>query len=305
MSPRLYAAPPHWDDDALEASRREAITDFITARNAEGSARYRAAFAANLNLAVDLFDATNSLLDFRSGAALAARPALVKVARYLGAPPISDADLDTLAEASIATRRRLDADLAQKAARVIAQVMDPERFPWFYGTPPRQPTGAERDVALRWTAGLMAASATQTARRNQAAGRQEQAVRDLLSTEGFTEVRARAIEITGGIAPGEFCREALVVGTKCDVPVCLGDGRLLLLECKSSNSAVNSVKRLNREVGGKARDWSRAFGERAIPAAVLAGVFKLINLRNAQAGGITLFWERDLSALAEFVRAAR
>jgi hypothetical protein len=45
------------------------------------------------------------------------------------------------------------------------------------------------------------------------------------------------------------------------------------------------------EQGGrrKARDWSRACGERAIPAALLAAVFKLINQRNAQLGGVTLF----------------
>lgn len=53
------------------------------------------------------------------------------------------------------------------------------------------------------------------------------------------------------------------------------------LECKVSNSATNSVKRLNRETGGKARDWNGRFGERAITGAVLAGVFKLRNLKTA------------------------
>jgi hypothetical protein len=71
-----------------------------------------------------------------------------------------------------------------------------------------------------------------------------------------------------------------------------------------TNSSTNSVKRLNREVGGKAERWSRAFGERAVTAAVLAGVFKVKNLTDAQDVGVSIFWERDLTPLAEFLAEA-
>jgi len=37
---------------------------------------------------------------------------------------------------------------------------------------------------------------------------------------------------------------------------------------------------------------------------VLAGVFKLRNLKDAQEAGVTIFWERDLGALAEFLKVA-
>jgi hypothetical protein len=75
-------------------------------------------------------------------------------------------------------------------------------------------------------------------------------------------------------------------------------------ECKVSNSATNSVKRLNRECGGKADAWRRSFGERAIPGAVLAGVFKRKNLEDAQTvSRLTIFWEHDLELLATFLRA--
>lgn len=65
-------------------------------------------------------------------------------------------------------------------------------------------------------------------------------------------------------------------------------GRLLLLECKVSNSATKSVKRRNRETGGKARDWNGRFGERSITGAVLAGVVELRNLKTARAGGVAI-----------------
>jgi len=302
---RSYARPPVWNADELESRRREAIADFIEVRNAEGSLRYRAAFTAALDLTIRLFAATDDLANFRSGDALADDPALVRVARYLGAPPISGDDLNTLAGANIATRRSLDADLAAKAAEVIATAVDPERFPWLFESQPRQPTAPERDLALRWTAGLMAASEAQMSRRNEASGRQEAAVRSFLAIHGFLEVAAQPIQLTGGLEPGTFSREASVMGIRCDVPVGLLDGRFLLIECKSSNSAVNSVKRLNRETGGKAQEWIRRLGERAIPAAVLAGVFQLGSLKSAQEVGTTIFWERDLAPLAEFINAAR
>jgi len=303
--PREYARPPVWTDDELEARRREAIADFIEIRNAEGSVRYRAAFATALDLANRLFAATDDLLDFSSGHALAEDPQLVRVARYLGAPPISGDDLNTLAGANIAARRHLDADLASKAAQVIVTAIDPERFPWIGAGPARGPSVAERDLALRWTAGLMAASEAQMSRRQEASGRQEGAVRAFLATIGFTEVPARPIHLTGGLEPGTFSKEGSVMGINCDVPVGLWDGRFMLIECKSSNSAVNSVKRLNRETGGKAQEWNRRLGERAIPVAILAGVFQLGSLKAAQEVGTAIFWERDLTPLAEFVNAAR
>ncbi len=242
--------------EELEARRREVVTAFIAERGKEGSTRYRQASAANRDLVRALFQATDDLLDFSSGAALADSPHLLAIARYLGGPPISGDDLDTLAEARVASRRQLDRDLGSKAAAVIAASVDPERFPWLHERPPRRPTDQERDTALRWTAGLKAAQEIAMGRRSESSARQEAAVRQLLERHGFTEVRARPIDVIGaGLAPGQFSREALVVGTRADVPVGLRDGRLLLIECKVSNSAVNSVKRLNRETGGKAQHW--------------------------------------------------
>ena len=302
---RQYAQPPKWTDEQLEERRRESIADFIAARSAEGSASYEAIYAARLGEAERLFEATNNLLEFGSGTALADEPALIEVARYLGAPPISGGDLNTLAEANVATRKRLDADLAQKAAQIISAGLDPERVPWLFADPPRDPTEEERRLAIRWTVGMKASAETQTGRRGEASKRQEKAVSELLFSLEFEQVPARPIELTGGLSEGQFSREAPVIGVKCDVPTRLHDGRLLLIECKVSNEGTNSVKRLNREVGGKAREWNRQLGAVAVPAVVLGGVFRLTNLKRAQEDGIAIFWERDLTPLAGFVQAAK
>jgi len=295
------AAPPAWTDEELESQRRVAIALFIEERMAEGSASYRAYFAANVDLLERLFEDTDDLLAFADGTALAARPPLLQVARYLAAPAISGDDLDTLAGRAISDRRRLDSELGRMAAEVILAAVDPERFPWLVGTRPRSPTAQERSLAIRWTAGLRAAQQAQMGRRSESADRQEAAVRALLAAHGFEEVARRPITVGGGLEPGEFCRETRVIGRKCDVPARLRDRRFLLLECKVSNSPVNSVKRLNNDVLVKAGVWRQAFGQTAITAAVLAGVYKLTNLRDAQDGGVGIFWEHDLKPLEDFL----
>jgi hypothetical protein len=84
----------------------------------------------------------------------------------------------------------------------------------------------------------------------------------------------------------------------------LPDRRCLAIECKVSNSAVNSFKRVNHEAMGKAREWLRAFGTAAVvPAAVLSGVFNTENLHAAQEGGLYLFWAHRLDDLRSFIQS--
>lgn len=298
------AEPPVWTDGQLETARREAIARFIQEREASGNAPYIAAHAANVPLVEDLFEATDDLLAFDQGVAIASDPERLRVARYLAAPMISADDLDTLTSSRVTKRKRVPMEMARRAAEAIEAVIDPIRFPWLYRTPPRRPTAEERSVAVRWTAGLLAAQEIETGRRGESATRQEAAVADLLTGLTYGQMPARPVNLVGDLANGTFCREAIVAGTKCDVPTRLRDGRLLLIECKVSNSGTNSVKRLIREVAGKAPTWRAAFGRQQITAAVLSGVYTLKSLRDAQAAGVTLFWEYDLGALAGFVSGA-
>ncbi len=107
-----------------------------------------------------------------------------------------------------------------------------------------------------------------------------------------------------GPLPGEFCGESKLGDTRADLVVRLPDRRYLAIECKVSNSAVNSFKRVNHEALGKARRWVSQFGTAAVvPAAVLGGVFNPENLAAAQAGGLFLFWGHRLNDLAAFINA--
>lgn len=79
----------------------------------------------------------------------------------------------------------------------------------------------------------------------------------------------------------------------------------MAIECKVSNSAINSVKRLNREAAGKAEKWIYEFGAlNVVPVAVLSGVYKLHNIKSAQDRGLTVYWAHDLNELLDWIDAA-
>jgi hypothetical protein len=131
-------------------------------------------------------------------------------------------------------------------------------------------------------------------------------VEDALLGRGFKKVATRKIETFNDFPlSGEFCRESLLGARKADFIVGSRDKRVIPIECKVSNSATNSVKRLNNDAAAKAEAWTTEFGTRVVvPVAVLRGVYKLHNLVNAQERGLTIFWAHDLEAFMEWLDAA-
>ena len=117
---------------------------------------------------------------------------------------------------------------------------------------------------------------------------------------GFEEEPARNMALLDAApAPGKFCGESKLGDSRADLVIRLYDGRAMPVECKTSNSAVNSFKRVNHEALGKARAWIAAFGGRQIvPCAVLSGVFNPSNLDSAQAEGLAIVWSHRLQDLA-------
>ena len=93
---------------------------------------------------------------------------------------------------------------------------------------------------------------------------------------------------------------------KADLLVGLWDSRTMPIECKVSNSFTNSIKRLNNDAAVKAQIWKEDFGVlQVVPSAVLTGVYKLKNLKQAQSRGLTLFWEHDLGSLTDWIERTR
>jgi hypothetical protein len=302
--------PPRWSREQLEASRRRAIEDFRRERLDEPLEEYLELFdeyqgtvEVLLEQTVDLSrieeNALDILVDRKSRLAF----------RYLAGPPISEDDLKVLAEAeSLAPRRlRSDADVVRRLIATVLLGLDRRRFPWVSPEGIREPTEAEKQAAITASAALIAMRQVETKRRNEGKTNQEQKVKIALREAGYEEVERRPIQrLADAPGAGQFCGECSFATRNADIVVGLWDRRAMPIECKVSNSALNSIKRVKNDVASKATTWLQRFGEdNVVPVAVLSGVYDLQMLIDVQARGLTLFWAHDLQALLGWIEQGR
>jgi hypothetical protein len=305
----MTSFPPRWTVEELaEAaaisaaqfrSERLAITDSWATHYKQARGKFQLLFE-KLN---DLNPGAIGDTDLADAYSLGLGEAL----RYLAGPPISDDDLQVIADVeSIAPGAlKKNPEALRRVFEVIERVIDPYRFPWVSaGTPP---SARQREAALLASSVLLAAQRIATERRNEGKEDQETKVKDYLRTLGFSEVPAVTINtIVKGPQAMQFCAECLLGERKADVVIRLHDTRLLAVECKVSNSATNSVKRLNNDAAVKSEYWLKIFGtSQVVPAALLSGVFKVLNLGQAQERGLALFWAHDLDKLGSFIDSTR
>ncbi len=300
-------APVRWTDDQIADDVQRAIDIFRRERMQEPLEAYIEAFDEYRGFVEELLDTSVDLaqIDKRAEEVLT-NPNLLEAFRYVAGPPLSADDLRTLAEAVLTpTRLRSDPAMAGRIVEIVRIGLDRRRFPWVSEN--REPMKEEKAAAILASAALMATRRVGTARRNAGKGEQELLVESTLTAAGLSKRDARSIP-TLNHAPhaGEFCRESLLGSRKADLVVRLWDQRIMPIECKVSNSALNSIKRVNNDAAVKAETWIKDFGTRNIvPAAVLGGVYKGRYLADAQQRGLALFWAHDLQALVSWIEKTR
>lgn len=301
------APPPRWTEDQFATELAEAIREFREVRMQEPLEQYLGVFDEYRSTVETLIEGTVDLSTLSDQAVdHLTDPHMLTAVRYLASPAISEDDLKVLAEAVLSpSRLRADLDMCQRVIDTVMLGLDRNRFPWV--SEDREPTEAERETAIVSTTALIATQKLQTSRRTDAKNQQEAVVADFLKSIGFTEVERRTVDNVSKLpAPGEFCGESLFYSRKADLVVRLWDGRTMPCECKVSNSATNSVKRLNNDAAVKAKTWVSEGGtQNVVPAAVLSGVFKVKNLLDAQSDALTIFWAHKLSAMSDFIESTR
>ncbi len=303
-----FLAPPRWSAGDLERDIAAAVEAFRLERFQEPLEQYLAHLDECLGTIEELVELTVNLTELRERAPeVAAEARYIEALRFLAGPFISVDDLRVIAQTSLApTALRADPEAAARVVETVLAGLDRRRFPWVGEG--RDPHEDEKSAAALATASLMATERVRTLRRNEARVLQESAVADALRGAGFREVAAprviRTLEEAPG--PGEFCTERTFGDRKADLVVGLWDRRRMPLECKASNSATNSYKRVNHEAASKAETWLQDFGRsQVVPAAVLSGVFKRANLEDAQARGLTLLWAHRLDDLLAWISRTR
>ncbi|HYK03192.1 MAG TPA: XamI family restriction endonuclease [Thermoanaerobaculia bacterium] len=308
MSPdRKYIDPPRWTAEEFEADRQTSIKEFRDRRITEPLEDYLERFEAAQDVFETLVEQTVDLTQIYAQAFdILTDPKLVDAFRYLASPPISLDDLRLVADGTLSRKQlKADPEMAKRFVDSVTAGLDRKRFPWV--TENREPNETERDSAILASAVLMATQKVATARRNLSKAEQEEKVRQALLDNNFKEVpRKDARQLSDAPAAGEFCMESLLGPRKADVIVGLWDGRKMPIECKVSNSYVNSIKRLNNDAAVKAQEWLKKLGENGVvPAAVVSGAFKLRHLQKAQNEGLTIFWGHNLPALIQWIEDTR
>ena len=305
---RAFSRPPLWTEERLEQDRLLAIEAFREERMREPLEKYLEVFETYRDAFDELLETTVDLTRiYEHAVTILTHDRLSEALRYLPGPPISLDDLKIVAEApSVAPRTvRADPELAKRLVETVLMGLDRRRFPWV--SEDREATEQERASAVLASAAMIASRRVETERRNEGKQAQEQLTRETLRNHQFTEVPTR-VALTLGEAPqpGKFCMESTLGTRKADLLIGLWDHRVMPVECKVSNSHTNSIKRLNNDAAVKAETWRNDFGEnQVVPSAVLSGVFKLRNLADAQARGLTLFWAHSLDELTNWIDSAR
>lgn len=308
--------PGTWTPAELNADAQQARAEFVKQRLAALQTEQQTYKAAHRDAAqhVDALLQRTGDLRAMTGTSLQDR-AVLGLARQLAVPPISVDDLDTLTDSCFGqwlgqtTDRGVRPTAAEfaAAAQLIGQRLDLDRMPWV--TAGRAPSAAERQLFIKWTATAPATAKVLTARRNEASARQEDATRKAVAAAGYVPVRPPGT-LSNPISmmqPGTFSvASRKLAGTNMDVPVRLRANHpmgllFLAIECKVSNSSLNSRKRLI-EVTRKREVWdSSGTLYQYRTAAVLSGVFSVERLKEAQDSGVLLFWEHRLSDLTAFL----
>jgi hypothetical protein len=314
VSPR---PPSQWTRAELRADAATARKLFVAQRRAALAAErkiYDDALAEAVAAIDALLRASNDLLAL-AGNSLTDRSVL-NIARYLTVPPISLDDLDTLTDSCFGNWVKQTTDRGMRptaseftaAARLIGSTLDGDRAPWLAAG--HKPTNAERLTFLNWNASVRATSAVLTARRSAASERQEGAIRAAAaaSPANYAEVTPPGTlsDPIKQMQPGSYASSSRRLNrTTMDVPIRLRANHptgllFLAIEAKVSNSSINSRKRL-LEVTRKREIWDNAgtlYSFRT--AAVLAGVFDVERLIEAQDAGVLLFWEHRLTDLTSY-----
>ena len=298
----MTLSPPLWTLEQLTQGVARGIEIFRDERLNEAREDYSSHFNEAQSAVEDLLELSTDLATLtQTGGSAVADAGYLEALRYLAAPPVSFDDLETLS--GVAGR-----DFENQWPIVVGTILalvDTHRFPWVVDG--REPTEAERRAAVVSTAAQIAARRILTARANESKNAQEELVKAALRAAGFDEVRPRVIStLRTAPRPGEFCGESMLGSRKADLVISLWDDRVLAIECKVSNSKINSVKRVKNDAAVKAKLWIQEFGDRLIvPAAVIAGVYHPPNLLSPQQDGLTIWWSHDIAQMILWINETK
>ncbi len=315
--PNVSSTPTLWTDEQLAEQAQIALEEFVERRLAEPGGRYLAHVKSRRAAIILLFKALTGVDVDKPDPEIVRRilldAELFDALRYMTGPPVSEDDLGVLVTRKIQGIRKTEikksAELPVNILNLICKLSDPFRFPWIAAR--RVPSTRELRTAIQTTMVMHAAQSLQTERRGQ--GKiVEQRLEMRLVELGFIKIsgggsafppKGRITQPSHHPAYPNFYGECIVYGRKVDLFIALRTGQMIALEAKDSSSGLNSTKRLLNDTAAKAKHYQSEGGKNIISVALLSGVFKVSDLKAAQAAGLYLVWAHDLDGFIEWVKS--
>lgn len=229
------------------------------------------------------------------------------VFRHLLAPPKSQDQFKLLChtwpKSSEKMARPMKPDIASDVAAVLYQWMDKDIAPWLPLN--RPPTDVERELLIERVISFIAPKQTETEKRNRLSLAQESAVVDLLKGLGWKQLPSATLDTRAAVPPKHFMHKtkfatATTTAQEVDIACGLSGSYVAAMECKVTNDATNSVKRIN-DVLKKANAWKAHWGSFVETAALLQGVIKPDDVQRLSDEGVMVFWSHDLDEFSTWV----
>ncbi len=249
---------------------------------------------------------TNGLRDLQSSLTKTGRHLLVL--RHLFAPPISQDQLKLILpsypKGAEKKATKLTKVAADEFAAAFADRRDPTLTAWL-GTN-SNPSRPQVKKLLHTLTPMISSQIFNTVRRNRLSDDQERAVEDLLAAKGWTKTPSTIVNNTSDIAPEHFMRKARCktrTATKeVDIACGVNPSLIMAMECKVSNDATNSVKRVS-DVMDKTKAWNDQWGGFIQTAALLQGVIAYKDVARLLDSNVLVFWSHDLQPLSDWLDA--
>lgn len=271
----------------------------------EAKADWRFAVRDARKLATAALRASKLLSDIEGALARDGRHALVF--RQVLAPPVSQDQFKLYCpayskSAEITGRPMLN---AAEVAATIWDRLDLGVATWAAGgtTPERH----EIETFVRVSSTLIGLQQISTARRSRLAQEQEGAVISALKSDGWTKLPSKLIDTRAAVPTLHFMHKtrfatATTAAQEVDIACGLQNSYVLAMECKVTNDATNSVKRIN-DVLKKATAWKDHWGSFVMTAALLQGVIAAKDVQRLSDAGVHVFWSHDLAKFKKWLRA--
>lgn len=281
---------------------------YIEGADPEGEATDWAASLAEIRLkVVSALTASRELRDIRSS--LEEDGSHMLIFRHLLAPPKSQDQFkllcDEWSKGSEKSGRPQQPGAVHAVSEVLERWMDRAIAPWLAAN--RSPTETERELLIERVISFIAPKLTDTQKRIRLSAEQESAVVRLLMDLEWKQLPSVTIDTRAAIPSKHFMNKtrfatATTTAQEVDIACGFASSYVAAMECKVTNDATNSVKRVN-DVLKKAAAWKSHWGSFVETAALLQGVIKPDDVQRLTDEGVKVFWSHDLDAFAEWVQS--